>query len=294
VGNTKTWTDDQLRAAVAIASSLSAVLRALKLKPGSRRYIQDQIRRLGIDASHFKTGNEKQLCTDEQLRELVQTSRTTTEILQKLGVEQHSNNFYKVRRRIGLLDLDTSHFVRARSENTDGYRRWTDDDLERAVAASQSYAQTIRALGLVPAGGNYDAVQRKIRELGIDTSHFNRTAWNKGKQGFVPVPPLPLERVLVAGRWTSSHGLKMRLIREGLKQAACELCGWAERTPDGRIPIELDHINGDKNDNRLENLRILCPNCHSLQPTHRGLNQRKAIQRRNEVRLPDVIEDNKS
>jgi 5-methylcytosine-specific restriction endonuclease McrA len=44
---------------------------------------------------------------------------------------------------------------------------------------------------------------------------------------------------------------------------------------DGRIPVELDHVNGDKSDNRIENLRILCPSCHSLQPTHRGLNQKQ-------------------
>lgn len=51
-----------------------------------------------------------------------------------------------------------------------------------------------------------------------------------------------------------------------------ERCGWAERAEDGRIPVELDHKNGDRFDNRFENLQILCPNCHSLQPTHRGKN----------------------
>ena len=76
------------------------------------------------------------------------------------------------------------------------------------------------------------------------------------------------------GYWTASHRLKEPLIREGLKRAECELCGWAVARPiDGVVPVELDHINGDKNDNRLENLRVLCPNCHALQPTHRALNR---------------------
>ena len=90
-----------------------------------------------------------------------------------------------------------------------------------------------------------------------------------------PCPRIPLDELLVANRWTGSHDLKLRLFAAGLKQQACEECGWAQRAPDGRIPVELDHANGYKNDTRLENLRILCPNCHALKPTHRGLNQRR-------------------
>ena len=158
-------------------------------------------------------------------------------------------------------------------------RRWTDDDLRLAVQSSISIAETIRKLGLVPAGGNYDQVQRRVHALGLDTSHFLGQSWTREGRFIKPVAR-PLEQVLVPDRWTGSNKLKQRLIREGLKHAACELCGWAQRAPDGRIPVELDHINGDRNDNRLENLRILCPNCHSLQPTHRGLNQRRARSRR--------------
>ncbi|MBA3391936.1 MAG: HNH endonuclease [Deltaproteobacteria bacterium] len=132
----------------------------------------------------------------------------------------------------------------------------------------------LRAIGLVPAGGNYDQVQRRMRELGLDTSHFTGAGWNVGGK-FRPRVRWPTAEVLVADRWVGSHTLKKRLFREGLKTSACELCGWAERRGhDGVIPVELDHVNGDRNDNRIENLRILCPNCHALQPTHRGLNKR--------------------
>lgn len=84
-----------------------------------------------------------------------------------------------------------------------------------------------------------------------------------------------LEEILTRNSRYQSYKLKRRLFAAGLKKPSCELCGWSKEAKDGRIPLELDHMNGDRYDNRIENLRILCPNCHSLQPTHRGLNKRK-------------------
>jgi 5-methylcytosine-specific restriction endonuclease McrA len=85
--------------------------------------------------------------------------------------------------------------------------------------------------------------------------------------------------LLVENGTTQSYKLKAKLFAAELKQPKCELCGWAAIASDGRIPLELDRINGVHNDNRLENLRILCPNCHSLQPTHRGKNKKVHLAR---------------
>lgn len=153
-------------------------------------------------------------------------------------------------------------------------KSWTDDALIQAVATCKSYRAVLRTVGLVPAGGNYVQVRRRTMELGLDTSHFTGKGWNKDNHSPRLNRRIPIDEICIEGSYYQSYKLKKRLFEAGLKQPACELCGWAEKSKDGRIPVELDHVNGNHHDNRIENLRILCPNCHSLQPTHRGRNKR--------------------
>jgi len=205
----RAWTDHDLAAAVTESTSYRGVMRRLGFKNGSHRYLQQRIASLGLDTSHFEHHPQKRLCPDNQLRRVVAESNSYSDVLRALGVELKTVNFRRLRRRIGLLGLDTLHFRRARSERG-RTRSWTDDDLRAAVATSFGYAQTIRALGLIPAGGNYVQVQRRMRELELDTTHFRGHGWNvEGK--FIKRAARPLAEVLVAGRWTGSHQLKLRL-----------------------------------------------------------------------------------
>jgi 5-methylcytosine-specific restriction endonuclease McrA len=155
-----------------------------------------------------------------------------------------------------------------------GTRKWTTKDLRKAAKSSLSIREVIIKLGLVPAGGNYEQIKATLREEDINTDNFTGKGWQVNRT-FGPKPRIPLSEILVKYSTFQSFKLKKRLFQEGLKKPQCELCGWAEQSLDGRIPLELDHVNGDHYDNRIENLRILCPNCHSLQPTHRGRNQRR-------------------
>lgn len=154
-----------------------------------------------------------------------------------------------------------------------GRRTWTNTQLGHAVRTSKSLRQVLKKLGLVEAGGNYEQIKKYISEQALSTSHFTGKAWNKGRKGYIR-PQIPTTTILTAHSTFQSYKLKKRLFAEKLKTQKCEECGWAQRSKDGRLPLELDHINGNRHDNRIENLRILCPNCHSLKPTHRGKNIR--------------------
>lgn len=150
-------------------------------------------------------------------------------------------------------------------------RSWSEEKLKLAVKKSNSYRNVIKVLGLRPTGGNYDQVKKYIKESDLSTHHFKGKAWNKGLK-FDSRPFIELKDILVKNSTYQSFKLKKRLFSVKLKKPKCEVCGWAKLSIDGRLPLELDHINGDRHDNRIENLRILCPNCHSLQVTHRGKN----------------------
>lgn len=153
-------------------------------------------------------------------------------------------------------------------------KSWTEEQLVEAVKTSFSLRQVLSKLKLVEAGGNYEQVKRYIKELNLNSEHFRGKAWNKGMQG-IGKPIYSLKEILIKNSHYQSYMLKIRLFKANLKNQECELCKWAQQSLDGRLPLELDHLNGDRHDNRLENLRVLCPNCHSLQSTHRGRNRNK-------------------
>ena len=151
-------------------------------------------------------------------------------------------------------------------------RKWTDEQFIEAVKTSLSYAEVMRKLGLKTAGSNYDTVKRKIKELSLDTSHMTGKAWNQGEK-YKPVKESkPLEEILMEhSTYVSTFHLKERLLKEKIKEYKCECCGRTEWM--GKpIALELHHINGIKDDLRIENLQILCPNCHAFTDNYRAKN----------------------
>lgn len=132
-------------------------------------------------------------------------------------------------------------------------------ELEDLVRKSNSYAQIMRTLSLAVSGDAVKGLKKRIEESQLDVSHFN-----KNKR--VPIAK-PLKDLLVENSTASSRDLKKRIVKEGLFKDQCSKCSTGNVWQNEPITLQLDHINGVHSDNRLENLRILCPNCHSQTST---------------------------
>jgi ferredoxin len=155
--------------------------------------------------------------------------------------------------------------------------RYTEDEARAAVGASISYSEVLRRLGLRPAGGNHKVLRHYVDDVWrISTDHFDPDA-GRGRGGHAAAP---LEELLVQGSTYSRGSLKRRLYAAGLKPRRCELCGQDENWHGGRMALVLDHINGVPDDNRLENLRIVCPNCAATFETHCGRKNQVTLQER--------------
>jgi hypothetical protein len=135
-----------------------------------------------------------------------------------------------------------------------------------------SFSEALRELGMRPAGGNHATLKKYVRRWNIPTDHFDPFVAQRAALARRSIKPLA--EILVRDSTYSRGSLKRRLYASGLKERRCELCGQGEIWQGHRMALILDHVNGVANDNRLENLRIVCPNCAATLTTHCGRNLR--------------------
>jgi Zn finger protein HypA/HybF involved in hydrogenase expression len=145
------------------------------------------------------------------------------------------------------------------------------EELRKMVSASESLSQIMRTLGLVVAGSSVASLKKRLVEESIDFSHIPLGKDSrKGKRPDVLYQAVALEKVLIEGSSYNRGHLKRRLIRDGVLENKCAICSLDPSWNGKNLVMVLDHINGVSDDNRIENLRLLCPNCNSQTSTFSG------------------------
>lgn len=149
------------------------------------------------------------------------------------------------------------------------------NEILNVIKNSKNKHQVLKTLGWDVKTQGYRKLNKFISDNDVNLSHFEtiKERYNRLNKNNTFPPKISIEKILVQdSTYSNSTSLKKRLYNERLKNPICEKCGQDEMWNGEKMSLILDHINGIHNDNRLENLRIVCPNCNSTLPTHCGRN----------------------
>lgn len=261
----RTYTDAALAEAVRAAGSLLDVARALGAvpAPGTLSHLSRRISAAGIDVGHFAGMDRIPVdlpFSAEQLATAAASCDSIRAVARVLGVPDDGRRRAALGRKLRESGVSTAHFRHARA-------RIPEQALRSVLPTVTSYADAMRALGLPVNDAGHRRLRREVARLGLDTAHFTRRSRRTVPQ---PRRETVAAQVLVlrpAGSPRTNRDRLQRALAEVGVPHRCESCGnpgeWLGRP----ITLQIDHISGDWLDNRRENLRYLCPNCHALTAT---------------------------
>lgn len=244
-----------------------------------KKNVERSIKRLGLSTEHFESvkrlKDSRNRYTKEKLEFLVKKCKNYKDILEELDVLPLTNNYEKLKFKLTEYKIDFEH-LKCKKHIT---FNWSNEILEPIVKKSKSKIEILKNLGLRVAGSNYSTLNKYLKKYNLNISHFiiHDNSLSKHK--------IPLDSILVENSSYSRTDLKKRLYSTGLKKRNCELCGQGEEWNGKHMSLILDHKNGVYNDNKIENLRIVCPNCNATLDTHAGKNIKKKIK-------PEKVKEN--
>ena len=287
MGRPRTWTDDDLRDAVAGCTTLAGVVRRLRLSRGGAAYVTVRTRMeqlglsLAVPAAEDAVVGGRRGWTEDDVRDAVAVATSLNAVFTRLGLAPGGSQWLVIRSLILERGWSTAHWsMPLRRAGADEEKKAMSEfrevlartDLTEALQSCRTKAEVIRSLGFEPTRTSYRILRAAMRTAELPAEGFE-AAHEAMRRAARPRHRMRLDQILVANStYRSVATLKRRLVDEGILAPECAFCGidtWRGMP----LSLHLDHINGIRNDHRLGNLRLLCPNCHSQTETFAGRNK---------------------
>lgn len=284
----KEFGEEKIKEVVEKSNSFVEVTKMLGLNPKKNRInVERSIKRLHLSTEHFESVQVRKYKIRYEknvLEKLVKEGLNFKEILLELDILPNWRNYNTLKKYLMKFNIDYSHLTNNISNTKSNWER---EKIENIIKESLSQKEVLEKMGLRAAGSNFETLKKYIKLYNLDTTHFRRCYDNmvfKNKDN-----KITLKEVLKENSNYSRGHLKERLYEDGLKERKCELCGQDEEWNGKHMSLILDHINGIYNDNRIENLRIVCPNCNATLETHCGKNTQEKIKNKIEQKEKNII-----
>ncbi|MFJ8671351.1 HNH endonuclease signature motif containing protein [Streptomyces sp. NPDC093589] len=274
------YTRELLTRTAAVSTGLVDMLRRLgtPVGSGSCRYLRTRLQHYGISTVHFADEplppRQRRSYTEAVLAKAAPQCRSIREMLDHLAVPPYDSAYAHLRKKLDQYGIDTTHFTTREGRSVLLGR----DELAQAVAVSESVAGVVRCLARTGTRTSHRPVKRSIDAYGLSTAHFTGPGHRRGRPSPTRKAAADILQRLPPGARRTKTALLRRALDDREMPHRCRACGIGETWQGKRLVLEIDHINGDRLDNRITNLRYLCPSCHSQTRTFAGRSPRTAVQ----------------